>query len=102
MTNSPPALVRTADADLEMNSLAGVVEFFLNFDERVAAGSHPDVGACYEWGPPAAHSNVFIRALVRDSFDRRIARAWLDLSRTVRKGVCGVKAVQGSKFKVKN
>ena len=57
MNNSPPALIKTADNDLEMNSLAATVEWFLNFDERVAAMRHPDVDAIYQWRQQDANSN---------------------------------------------
>ncbi|MEO6392241.1 MAG: hypothetical protein ABIP75_10345 [Pyrinomonadaceae bacterium] len=45
----PPALVRTVDGDVETASLADLVEWFLNYDERVAIMRHPNVEELFQW-----------------------------------------------------
>lgn len=45
---SPPKLLRSADGP-EMSSLADVLEWFLNFDERTARLRHPYAEELFQW-----------------------------------------------------
>lgn len=45
----PPALRKTADGNIETNSLADLVEWFLNFDERAARMRHPYTEELFQW-----------------------------------------------------
>ena len=47
--NEPPKLKKTADGDIDANSLADLLEFFLNYDERVAIVRHPQVEELFQW-----------------------------------------------------
>ena len=46
---SPPDLRRTADGRIDNSSLADVIEWFLNYDERVARIRHPNTEALFRW-----------------------------------------------------
>lgn len=48
-TNHPPRLQKTSEGGIETNSLADLLEWFLNFDERVAAVRHPFVQELFIW-----------------------------------------------------
>ncbi|MCB1023203.1 MAG: hypothetical protein KDB79_02360 [Acidobacteria bacterium] len=45
----PPKLVKTASGEIEANSLADLLEFFLNFDQRVAIVRHSQVEELFNW-----------------------------------------------------
>jgi hypothetical protein len=45
----PPKLRRTADGVIEPGSLADLVEWFLNFDERTARMRHPHTEELFQW-----------------------------------------------------
>lgn len=45
----PPPLQRTPDGDVEKSSFADLLEWFLNFDQRVAIVRHPDVEELFRW-----------------------------------------------------
>lgn len=47
--NNPPKLVVAADGEIETGSLADMVEWFLNFDERTARMRHPMVEELFQW-----------------------------------------------------
>ncbi len=47
--NEPPKLRKTADGDIDTNSLADLLEFFLNFDQKVAIVRHPQVEELFQW-----------------------------------------------------
>src|SRR5437868_4233024 len=47
--NFPPALRKTADGGIDINSLADLLEWFLNFDQRVGLVRHPHVEELYQW-----------------------------------------------------
>lgn len=47
--NQPPSLLRTAEGALETESLADLVEWFLNFDERTARMRHPNTEEIFQW-----------------------------------------------------
>ncbi|MGI9034452.1 MAG: hypothetical protein ACR2GD_00280 [Pyrinomonadaceae bacterium] len=47
--NQPPKLQKTANGDLNINSLADVLEWFLNYDQRVGLMRHPHVEELFEW-----------------------------------------------------
>lgn len=49
MENSPPDLQKAVNGDINIESLANTVEWFLNYDERVAAVRHPQIEAVYQW-----------------------------------------------------
>lgn len=45
----PPALAKNSDGEINVNSLANLLEWFLNYDQRVAAMRHPSVEELFEW-----------------------------------------------------
>lgn len=45
----PPKLVRTAEGDIEDSSLADLIEWFLNYDERTARMRHPYTEELFQW-----------------------------------------------------
>lgn len=45
----PPALKPAADGRIESNSLADLLEWFLNYDERTARMRLPDVEQIFQW-----------------------------------------------------
>lgn len=45
----PPPLQRDADGDVTSGALADVIEWFLNFDPRVAIIRHPHVESVFQW-----------------------------------------------------
>ena len=47
--NYPPKLKKTANGDIDINSLANLLEWFLNFDQRVALIRHPHVEELFQW-----------------------------------------------------
>lgn len=56
MENSPPSLVKTQNGEINIESLANLVEWFLSYDERVAALRHSQVDAIYQWRQQDANS----------------------------------------------
>lgn len=48
-TNQPPKLTVAPDGSPTNESLAAVIEWFLNYDERVAAVRHPHNEAVFQW-----------------------------------------------------
>ena len=49
MENRPPQLRKAANGDIDVNSLADLLEWFLNFDERVALVRRPHVEELFQW-----------------------------------------------------
>ncbi len=47
--NEPPKLIRDQKGEIEQNSLADLLEFFLNFDQRVAIVRHQQVEELFQW-----------------------------------------------------
>ena len=47
--NLPPKLRPNPDGGIDNNSLADVVEWFLNFDERTARMRHPYTEQLFQW-----------------------------------------------------
>ena len=47
--NYPPKLQKTATGDIDINSLANLLEWFLNFDRRVGLVRHPHVEELFQW-----------------------------------------------------
>lgn len=47
--NYPPKLQKTATGDIDINSLANQLEWFLSFDQRVALVRHPHVEELFQW-----------------------------------------------------
>jgi hypothetical protein len=45
----PPKLSLAANGKLDINSVADLIEWFLNFDERVARMRHPQVNELFLW-----------------------------------------------------
>lgn len=45
----PPPLRQTPSGDIEMTSLAALIEWFLNFDEKTAIIRHPIVERIFQW-----------------------------------------------------
>jgi hypothetical protein len=48
-TTQPPKLEKTASGDINTNSLADLLEWFLNFDRRVALVRNPQVEELFQW-----------------------------------------------------
>ncbi len=48
-TTQPPKLEKTASGDINTNSLADLLEWFLNFDQRVALVRNPQVEELFQW-----------------------------------------------------
>lgn len=48
-TNLPPKLQKTADGDINTNSLADLLEWFLSFDPKVGIVRHPHVEEVFQW-----------------------------------------------------
>ncbi len=48
-THQPPKLQKTPSGEINANSLADLLEWFLNFDQRVALVRHPHVEELFEW-----------------------------------------------------
>lgn len=48
-TNEPPKLRKNDEGEIDSNSLADLLEFFLNFDQRVAIVRHPQVEELFQW-----------------------------------------------------
>lgn len=47
--SQPPALRRTAEGGIDNSSLADLIEWFLNFDERTARIRHPYTEELFQW-----------------------------------------------------
>ena len=47
--NQPPKLQKTANNDIDINSLANLLEWFINYDQRVNLIRHPHVEELFEW-----------------------------------------------------
>ncbi len=45
----PPILKRKADGTVEANSIADLIEWFLNYDERTARMRHPHTNELFQW-----------------------------------------------------
>ncbi len=48
-TNFPPKLQKTADGSIDTHSLADLLEWFLNYDSRVALVRNPQVEELFQW-----------------------------------------------------
>lgn len=48
-TEQPPKLEKTASGDINTNSLANLLEWFLNYDARVAIVRNPHVEELFKW-----------------------------------------------------
>ncbi|HYH87524.1 MAG TPA: hypothetical protein VEX60_18865 [Pyrinomonadaceae bacterium] len=48
-SNQPPTLTRDAEGRIEPSSLASLIEWFLNYDERVAVVRFPAVESLFQW-----------------------------------------------------
>lgn len=47
--SEPPKLRKTADGDINTTSLADLLEWFLNYDQRVAVVRNPHVEELFQW-----------------------------------------------------
>lgn len=47
--NYPPKLRKSPDGGIDINSLADLLEWFLNFDQRVGLVRHPHVEELFQW-----------------------------------------------------
>lgn len=45
----PPALAKNPNGDINVNSLADLLEWFLNYDQKVGIMRHPHVQELFEW-----------------------------------------------------
>lgn len=48
-TLQPPKLLKAANGDINTNSLADLLEWFLNYDQRVAIVRRPEVEELFQW-----------------------------------------------------
>jgi hypothetical protein len=48
-TQGPPAIRKDAEGDVTTGELADVIEWFLNYDPRVAIIRHPHVESVFQW-----------------------------------------------------
>lgn len=48
-TLQPPKLEKTANGDINTNSLADLLEWFLNYDQKVAIVRNPQVEELFQW-----------------------------------------------------
>ncbi len=48
-TDRPPKLQKTSSGGIDTNSLANLLEWFLNYDQKVALVRHPHVEELFEW-----------------------------------------------------
>ncbi len=55
--NMPPALRRTSDGEPDAASVADVIEWFLNYDERTARMRHPHTNELFLWKQADDESN---------------------------------------------
>jgi hypothetical protein len=46
---TPPPIERTQDGDITTTSLAEVIQWFLNYDEKVRVIKHPSVEEVFQW-----------------------------------------------------
>ena len=49
MTNEGPPLQRDASGQVDVDSVPDVIEWFLNYDQRVAIIKHPAVEEVFQW-----------------------------------------------------
>lgn len=56
-TTEPPKLAKTASGDINTNSLADLLEWFLNYDQRVAIVRRPEVEELFQWKQQDDKSN---------------------------------------------
>ena len=47
--NRPPKLQKTANNEIDINSLANLLEWFINYDQRVNLIRHPQVEELFQW-----------------------------------------------------
>ena len=47
--NQPPKLRRTEDGEVDISSLADLLEWFLTYDERTARMRHPNTEELFQW-----------------------------------------------------
>jgi hypothetical protein len=69
-TNSPPPIVRDEAGVVTVASLADVVEWFLNYDERVAVMRHPHVEELFRWRQEDAQKQGEVPAPFESAEDR--------------------------------
>lgn len=48
-TNEPPKIRKTVEGGIDVGSLADILEWFLNNDQRVALVRHPQVEELFQW-----------------------------------------------------
>jgi hypothetical protein len=53
----PPKLTKTPEGEPDTNSLADLLEFFLNYDQRVGIVRHPQVEELFQWKQAEDESN---------------------------------------------
>lgn len=49
LTDQSPPLLRHADGQVDVDSVPDVIEWFVNYDERVALIRHPSVEEVFQW-----------------------------------------------------
>lgn len=49
ITNEPPKIRKTAEGGIDIGSIADLLEWFLNNDQRVALVRHPQVEELFQW-----------------------------------------------------
>jgi len=80
--NQPP-LLRNAAGEVDVDSVPDVIEWFLNYDQRVAIIRHPSVEEVFQWKQQQSQAqgeNVFVFQRAEDRFAIGIIQALADHS----------------------
>src|ERR1044071_8207420 len=78
-----PPLQRDAHGQVDVDSVPDVIEWFLNYDQRVAIIRHPSVEEVFQWKQQhsqAQGENVFVFQRAEDRFAIGIIQALADNS----------------------
>src|SRR5215203_3110557 len=80
---SQPPLLRNAAGEVDVDSVPDVIEWFLNYDQRVAIIRHPSVEEVFQWKQQQSQAqgeNVFVFQRAEDRFAIGIIQALADNS----------------------
>lgn len=80
-TENAPALERDSRGQIDVDSVPDVIEWFLNYDQRVAIIRHPSVEEVFQWKQEQSKANneaVFVFDKAEDRFAIGIIQALAD------------------------
>jgi hypothetical protein len=83
MSSEGPPLQRDASGQVDVDSVPDVIEWFLNYDQRVAIVRHPSVEEVFQWKQQQSQAqgeDVFIFKLAEDRLAIGIIQALADNS----------------------